>query len=70
VSGFVVDASAALASCFADEANAATIALLDRFEEERAEAPSLWHLELADALAVGERNERITPGRTSELDRP
>jgi predicted nucleic acid-binding protein len=67
VTGFVVDASAALAWCFADEATAATAALLDRFESEHAEVPSLWHLELANALAVGERNGRITPARTSEF---
>ena len=26
-----------------------------------------WYLEVADALAVGERNRRITPARTSEF---
>jgi len=67
VSGFVVDASVALAWCFADEATAATSALLDRFEAGNAEVPWLWPLELANALAVGERNGRITPARTSEF---
>jgi predicted nucleic acid-binding protein len=67
VSGFVIDASVALAWCFDDEATEATCALLDRFEAEHAEVPSLWHLELANALAVGERNRRITPARTSEF---
>jgi hypothetical protein len=28
---------------------------------------SPWYLEVADALAVGERNRRITPARTSEF---
>lgn len=27
----------------------------------------VWHLELANVLAVGERNRRITPARTSEF---
>jgi hypothetical protein len=36
------------------KATAATSALLDRFDGERAEVPSLWHLKLANALAVGE----------------
>jgi predicted nucleic acid-binding protein len=67
VSGFVIDASVALAWCFDDEATEATRALLDRFENEHAEVPSLWHLELANALALGERNRRIMPARTSEF---
>jgi len=67
VSGFVIDASVALAWCFDDEATAATRALLDRFEDEHAEVPSLWHLELANALASSERNRRITPARISEF---
>jgi predicted nucleic acid-binding protein len=67
VSGFVIDASVALAWCFDDEATEATRTLLDRFEDERAEVPSLWHLELANALAMGERKGRITPARASEF---
>jgi len=27
----------------------------------------LWHLELANALAIGERNKRIVPARSSEF---
>jgi predicted nucleic acid-binding protein len=67
VTGFVIDASVALAWCFDDEATEASRALLDRFENEQAAVPSLWHLELANALALGERNKRITPARTSEF---
>ena len=67
MSGFVIDASVALAWCFDDEATEATRTLLDRFEDERAEVPSLWHLELANALAMGERKGRITPARASEF---
>jgi predicted nucleic acid-binding protein len=67
VSCFVIDASVALAWCFDDEATEATSALLDRFQDEYAEVPSLWHLELANSLAVGERNKRITPARTSQF---
>jgi hypothetical protein len=40
---------------------------LDRFEEDHAEVPALWHLELANALAVGERHKRIMPARSSEF---
>ena len=67
MSGFVIDASVALAWCFDDEATEATRTLLDRFEDERAEVPSLWHLELANALAMGERKGRITPAQASEF---
>ena len=67
MSGFVIDASVAFAWCFDDEATAGTRALLDRFEDEQAEVPSLWHLELANALALSERSKRITPARTSEF---
>ena len=67
MSGFVIDASVALAWCFDDEATATTRALLDRFADDSAEVPCLWHLEVANALAVGERNRRITPARTSEF---
>ena len=67
MSGFVIDASVALAWCFDDEATDATRALLDRFADEQAAVPSLWHLELANALVAGERSQRITPARSSEF---
>jgi predicted nucleic acid-binding protein len=67
VSGFVIDTSVAPAWCFEDEATAATRALLDRFADDSAEVPCLWHLEVANALAVGERHRRITRARTSEF---
>jgi predicted nucleic acid-binding protein len=67
VSGFVIDASVALAWCFDDEATDSTRALLDRFADEQAAVPSLWHLELANALVAGERSQRITPARSSEF---
>jgi predicted nucleic acid-binding protein len=67
VTGFVIDASVALAWCFADEATAATSELLDRFGGEHAEVPALWHLELANALALGERKRRITAARIGEF---
>ena len=67
MSGFVIDASVALAWCFDDEATDATRALLDRFADEQAAVPSLWHLELANALAVSERNQRITRANSIEF---
>ena len=67
MTGFVIDAFVALAWCFDDEAAAASRALLDRFAQEQAEVPSLWHLELANALALSERHRRITAARASEF---
>jgi predicted nucleic acid-binding protein len=40
---------------------------LDRFADEQAAVPSLWHLELANALAVSERNQRITRANSIEF---
>ena len=67
MTGFVIDASVALAWCFDDEATPATRALLDRFEHEQAEVPGIWHLELANALALSERKRRIARTRTAEF---
>jgi predicted nucleic acid-binding protein len=60
VTAFVVDASIALAWCFADEATPAADALLDRLVDEEAAAPALWRLEVANALALAERRGRLT----------
>ena len=61
MTAFVLDASIALAWCFADEATPATDALLDRLADEEAVAPALWRLEVADALAMSERRGRLSP---------
>jgi predicted nucleic acid-binding protein len=60
VTAFVLDASIALAWCFADEASPATDALLDRLADEEAVAPALWRLEVANALAIAERRGRLS----------
>jgi predicted nucleic acid-binding protein len=60
VTAFVLDASIALAWCFADEASPVTDALLDRLADEEAVAPALWPLEVANALAMAERRGRLS----------
>jgi predicted nucleic acid-binding protein len=60
VTAFVLDASIALAWCFADEATPATDALLERLADEDAAAPALWRLEVANALAMAERRGRLS----------
>jgi predicted nucleic acid-binding protein len=60
VTAFVLDASIALAWCFADEATPATDALLERLADEEAVAPALWRIEVANALAMAERRGRLS----------
>jgi predicted nucleic acid-binding protein len=60
--GFVIDASAALAWCFADEATESTNALLTRLRSnEQAVVPAHWPVEVANALIVAARRKRISP---------
>jgi predicted nucleic acid-binding protein len=60
VTAFVLDASIAPAWCFADEATPAADALLDRLADEEAAAPALWRLEVANALTMAERRDRLS----------
>lgn len=68
---FVIDASLAVAWCFEDEASPGTDAILDRLGREDAVAPSIWPLEIANALRSAERRgrveERELPGLTRLL---
>lgn len=67
IPGFVLDASVALAWCFADEATPETTSLLDRLEQEVAFVPELWTLELGNILISAERRQRITFARVAEF---
>ena len=42
-------------------------AILDKMPELQAHVPSLWPLEVANALIVGERRGRITPADTARF---
>lgn len=64
---FVLDSSVALTWCFDDERMVATDALLDRVVESGATAPSLWPLEVLNALAMAERRSRIDATRRQRL---
>jgi predicted nucleic acid-binding protein len=66
VSGILaVDASIAMSWCFPDEADGYAYAVLDALQVSTAMAPSLWPIELANALAMGERRKRITRSDTT-----
>ncbi len=57
---FVVDASMTMAWCFEDEASPRSEAVLDRLHGESAIVPSIWPLEVANVLVVGQRRGRLT----------
>ena len=55
----VIDSSLALTWFFEDERTDATLALLDRVQQSGAVVPTLWRLEVANALQMGIRRGRI-----------
>jgi predicted nucleic acid-binding protein len=58
LTGLVIDASASLAWLLGDEINEAAVSALARVVEEGAAAPSLWRLEVANALSIAVRRGR------------
>jgi predicted nucleic acid-binding protein len=61
---FVLDGSVCLAWCFHDEASAYADAVAARFPAIQALVPSVWPLEVANALLMGERRKRSTEADT------
>jgi predicted nucleic acid-binding protein len=61
---FVLDSSVALAWCFPDEKAPVPVAVLDSLATARGVVPSLWYLEVANSLLVGERRKRSTEADT------
>jgi predicted nucleic acid-binding protein len=61
---FVLDSSLALAWCFPDEKAPAPVAILDSLATAHGIVPSLWHLEVANSLLVGERRKRSSEADT------
>ena len=64
---FVLDSTVTLSWCFEDERTDATDALLTQVAESGAEAPSLWPLEILNALSMAERRRRINADRRQRL---
>jgi len=62
--GLIIDSSIAVAWCFPDEKDDYSQAVLDALASEPAFVPDLWHLEVANALLVGERRKRSTQADT------
>ena len=61
MTGIVVDASVALAWCFPDEASEYADLVLTALEGQTIIVPSVWALEVTNALLVAERRKRIKP---------
>jgi predicted nucleic acid-binding protein len=64
---FVLDGSVTLVWGFEDEDDEYAGAILDRMPELQAHVPALWHLEVANALVVGERRRRTTPADAAQF---
>ncbi len=65
MSGFVLDASVAVAWLFDDESDRRAEFVLTRLKNEPALVPQHWMLEVRNSLLVGERRGRI---RANEVD--
>src|SRR3954465_1971672 len=57
---FVLDSSATLAMLLPDEQNEKADALADRLQEGRAAVPTIWPLEVRNALLAALRRRRLT----------
>ena len=64
---FVLDGSVTMVWGFEDEADEYAEAILERMPDLQAHVPSLWPLEVANALLVGERRRRITSAETARF---
>ena len=63
----VVDSSVALTWCFEDEQTPASLALLEMVVEAGAVAPTLWPLEVLNALIMAERRKRVDASQRQRL---
>ncbi len=60
----VLDASVAMSWCFRDQATPYADQVLAMLDGDMAFVPSIWPLEIANALCVGERRGRLQPADT------
>jgi hypothetical protein len=62
---FVLDGSVAMAWFFKDESSPYTDRVAGSFSTWRAVVPAIWHLEIANAVLMGERRGRSTEAQAS-----
>lgn len=67
MTAFVIDASVAMAWCFADEATVQSRELLESLQFRAAVVPPLWLWEVGNALVSAERRTRIEPGAADQF---
>jgi predicted nucleic acid-binding protein len=67
VTALVLDSSIALCWCFEDESTEATRHLLEHLRTDTVAVPNLWHVEIANVLALAERRQRITAAETAQF---
>ena len=65
--GFVLDCSVTMTWCFDDEASTYADGVQDSLKSVRAAAPTIWPLEVANALVVGERRKRLDEARSTRF---
>jgi len=63
----VLDSSTTLAWAYEDEEVPFADAVFGRLRTDGAWVPSIWPLEIANALLVGERRRRLAPANTEHL---
>src|SRR5262245_54490865 len=64
---FILDGSVTLAWFVEDETDAYAEAVQDSLASAVAVVPSLWHLEIANALLVGERRKRTSEAKVTHF---
>jgi predicted nucleic acid-binding protein len=62
---FVLDGSVTMAWYFKDEMNNYADAVRDGMDQNQAVVPSLWPLEVANTIVMGERRKRSTPAQAA-----
>ena len=62
---FVLDGSVTMAWYFQDEMNDYADAVRDGLDRSQAVVPSLWPLEVANTVVMGERRKRSTPAQAA-----
>lgn len=65
IEAFVLDGSVTMAWYFKDEMNGYANAVRDSLEQRQAIVPSLWALEVANTVVMGERRNRSTPAQAA-----
>jgi predicted nucleic acid-binding protein len=66
-SDLVIDASIALAWCFLDERTDQPRRVLDELRQRRGIVPSIWPLEVTNAILAGERRKRVIEADVSRF---